>query len=100
MVKENRILIETCPISHEILRLTSSIAAHPMPALQARGVAIAIGNDEPAILGHGDNGLKFDFYQVLLTYENTGCIAWVRWWRIVFRGRYLRMRGIMSGWLE
>jgi adenosine deaminase CECR1 len=72
MVKENQILIETCPISHEILRLIGCIAAHPMPALQSRGVPIAIGNDDPAILGHGENGLTFDFDQVLIAYENTG----------------------------
>ncbi|PYH44061.1 Metallo-dependent hydrolase [Aspergillus saccharolyticus JOP 1030-1] len=72
MVKERRILIEMCPISHEILRLTANILTHPMPALQARGVPVSLNNDDPAILGHGGNGLSYDFYQVLIAFENTG----------------------------
>ncbi|KAI9369031.1 hypothetical protein BJX61DRAFT_183870 [Aspergillus egyptiacus] len=72
LVKRDKILIEMCPISHEILRLTSNILMHPMPALQSRGVAVSLNNDDPAILGHGQNGLSHDFYQVLAAFENTG----------------------------
>ncbi|KAL4938751.1 hypothetical protein BDV06DRAFT_46983 [Aspergillus oleicola] len=72
MVKEKKILIEMCPISHEVLRLTSNILMHPMPALQSRGVAVSLNNDDPAVLGHGKNGLSHDFYQVLAGFENTG----------------------------
>ncbi|RAK80834.1 Metallo-dependent hydrolase [Aspergillus fijiensis CBS 313.89] len=72
MVKNQKILIEMCPISHEVLRLTANILTHPMPALQARGVAVSLNNDDPAILGHGGNGLSYDFYQVLLAFDNTG----------------------------
>ncbi|RAL12644.1 Metallo-dependent hydrolase [Aspergillus homomorphus CBS 101889] len=72
MVRDRQILVEMCPISHEILRLTSNILTHPMPALQARGVAVSLNNDDPAILGHGGNGLSYDFYQVLNAFENTG----------------------------
>ncbi|KAL2817423.1 hypothetical protein BDW59DRAFT_175471 [Aspergillus cavernicola] len=72
LVKEKKILIEICPISHEVLRLTSNILMHPMPALQSRGVAISLNNDDPAILGQGKNGLSHDFYQVFTTFENTG----------------------------
>ncbi|KAL2834852.1 hypothetical protein BDW59DRAFT_165 [Aspergillus cavernicola] len=72
LVKSKKILIEMCPISHEVLRLTSNILMHPMPALQSRGVAVSLNNDDPAILGHGQNGLSHDFYQVLTAFENTG----------------------------
>ncbi|KAL2867287.1 uncharacterized protein BJX67DRAFT_81595 [Aspergillus lucknowensis] len=72
LVKRKNILIEMCPISHEILRLTSNILMHPMPALQARGVAVSLNNDDPVVLGHGLNGLSHDFYQVLAAFENTG----------------------------
>ncbi|EEP80544.1 conserved hypothetical protein [Uncinocarpus reesii 1704] len=72
LVKERRILIECCPISNEILRLTSSIMAHPLPALLARGVPVALCNDDPATLGCGKNGLTHDFSQVLYGLENTG----------------------------
>ncbi|KAL4865050.1 hypothetical protein BDV12DRAFT_156175 [Aspergillus spectabilis] len=72
LVRHKKILIEMCPISHEVLRLTSNILMHPMPALQARGVAVSLNNDDPAVLGHGKNGLSHDFYQVLAAFENTG----------------------------
>lgn len=72
LVKEKRILIECCPISNEILRLTSSIKAHPLPALLSRGVSVSLCNDDPAILGHGKNGLTHDFWQALQGLENMG----------------------------
>ncbi|KKK22192.1 hypothetical protein P175DRAFT_0501092 [Aspergillus ochraceoroseus IBT 24754] len=72
LVKEKKILVEMCPISHEVLRLTSNIMMHPMPALLSRGVAVSLSNDDPAVLGHGKNGLSHDFYQVLAAFENVG----------------------------
>ena len=72
MVKTRKILIESCPISNEVLRLTSSIKAHPLPALLARGVPCALSNDDPAILGHRDNGVTHDFWQALQGWENLG----------------------------
>ncbi|OOF91712.1 hypothetical protein ASPCADRAFT_211072 [Aspergillus carbonarius ITEM 5010] len=71
-VKAKNILIECCPISNEILRLASSIKAHPLPALLARGVPVSLCNDDPAILGHGKNGLTHDFWQSLQGLENLG----------------------------
>ncbi|KAI9850546.1 MAG: hypothetical protein M1838_005468 [Thelocarpon superellum] len=75
MVKEKRILVESCPISNEVLRLTSSIRAHPAPALLARGVHVALCNDDPAILGHDTNGMSHDFWQALQGWENLGLIG-------------------------
>ncbi|PGH07550.1 hypothetical protein AJ79_06220 [Helicocarpus griseus UAMH5409] len=72
LVKEKKILIECCPISNEILRLTSSIMTHPLPALLARGVPVALCNDDPTLLGYGKNGLTHDFCQVLSGLENVG----------------------------
>ena len=72
LVKERRILIECCPVSNEILRLTSSIKSHPLPALLANGVSVSLCNDDPAILGHGKNGLSHDFWQSLQGLENMG----------------------------
>lgn len=72
MVKTKKILIESCPISNEVLRLASSIKAHPLPALLARGVPCALSNDDPAILGHRDNGVTHDFWQALQGWENLG----------------------------
>ncbi|KAH0337984.1 Metallo-dependent hydrolase, partial [Aureobasidium melanogenum] len=72
MVKEKKILIESCPISNEVLRLTGSIMSHPLPALLARGVPVSLCNDDPAILGHGHSGMTHDFWQALQGWENLG----------------------------
>ncbi|KAI9932684.1 hypothetical protein ASPWEDRAFT_47124 [Aspergillus wentii DTO 134E9] len=72
LVKQKRILVECCPISNEILRLASSIKAHPLPALLSRGVSVSLCNDDPAILGHGQNGLTHDFWQSVQGLENMG----------------------------
>jgi len=72
MVKEKRILVESCPISNEILRLTPSIMHHPLPALLARGVPVALCNDDPAVLGQGVSGMTHDFWQALQGWENLG----------------------------
>ena len=72
MVKQKAILVESCPISNEVLRLAGSIKAHPLPALLARGVRCALCNDDPAMLGHGSVGLSHDFWQCLQGWENLG----------------------------
>jgi adenosine deaminase CECR1 len=72
MVKEKKILIESCPISNEVLRLTASVLSHPLPALLAQGVACSLSNDDPALLGHGANGMSHDFWQALQGWENLG----------------------------
>jgi adenosine deaminase CECR1 len=72
MVKEKKVLVESCPISNEILRLSSSILSHSLPALLSRGVPVSLNNDDPAILGHGKNGLSHDFWQAYMAYDNLG----------------------------
>ncbi|KAK3710750.1 hypothetical protein LTR37_010169 [Vermiconidia calcicola] len=72
MVKEKKILIESCPISNEVLRLTSGILSHPLPALLTRGVPCSLCNDDPAMLGQGGSGMTHDFWQALQGWENLG----------------------------
>ena len=72
MVKEEKILVECCPISNEILRLSSSILSHSLPALLARGVSVSLNNDDPTILGHGKNGLTHDYWQAFMAFDNLG----------------------------
>ena len=72
MCKEKKILVESCPISNEVLRLSSSILGHSLPALLSRGVSCSLNNDDPAILGHGKNGLSHDFWQSFMAWENLG----------------------------
>ncbi|KAJ6597115.1 hypothetical protein DFH09DRAFT_1258787 [Mycena vulgaris] len=71
--REKQILIEVCPISNEILRLTSSMLMHPLPILINNGLPVALCSDDPAMFGN--MGLTFDFYQVLVASEVTGLIA-------------------------
>ncbi|KAK7419346.1 hypothetical protein QQZ08_010879 [Neonectria magnoliae] len=72
MVKEKRILIESCPISNEVLRLCGSVMAHPLPALLARGVPCSLCNDDPAMLGQDTAGMSHDFWQALQGWQNMG----------------------------
>jgi adenosine deaminase CECR1 len=72
LVKQKKIPLEVCPISNEVLRLTSSIKSHPAPALLSRGVDVALCSDDTAILGHGMNGLTPDFWQALQGWANLG----------------------------
>jgi adenosine deaminase CECR1 len=72
MVKEKRILVESCPVSNEVLRLCGSIMSHPLPALLARGVPCSLCNDDPTILGQDVSGMSHDFWQALQGWENLG----------------------------
>ncbi|KAJ7219500.1 hypothetical protein GGX14DRAFT_695618 [Mycena pura] len=71
--RKRNILIEVCPISNEILRLTSSMLMHPLPILMNNGLPVALCSDDPAVFGN--MGLTFDFYQVFVASEVTGLIA-------------------------
>ncbi|KAK6950856.1 hypothetical protein Daesc_007384 [Daldinia eschscholtzii] len=72
LVKEKKILVESCPISNEVLRLCGSVMSHPLPALLARGVACSLCNDDPAMLGQDTAGSTHDFWQALQGWENLG----------------------------
>ncbi|KAJ3548159.1 hypothetical protein NM688_g5331 [Phlebia brevispora] len=77
--REKSIAVEVCPISYviraelheatlrrdarnEILRLTSSMPMHPLPAMMNHGVPVTLCSDDPAVFGN--MGLSFDFFQV------------------------------------
>ncbi|KAK4493611.1 hypothetical protein PRZ48_015278 [Zasmidium cellare] len=72
MIKDKKILIESCPVSNEVLRFTGSIMMNTLPALLARGVSCSLSNDDPAILGQGSSGMSHDFWQALQGWENLG----------------------------
>lgn len=72
MVKDKKILIESCPVSNEVLRFTGSIMMNTLPALLARGIPCSLSNDDPAILGQGSSGMSHDFWQALQGWENLG----------------------------
>ncbi|KAH9483880.1 Adenosine deaminase 2-A [Psilocybe cubensis] len=68
--RQKGIAVEVCPISNEILRLTSSMPMHPLPALLNYGVPVALCSDDPAVFG--SMGLTYDFFQVFVASEITG----------------------------
>ncbi|KAK1217396.1 hypothetical protein PQX77_019936 [Marasmius sp. AFHP31] len=70
--KERDIAVEVCPISNEILRLTSSMCTHPLPVLLNNGIHVALCSDDPSVFGN--MGLTFDYFQVLAASELTGLI--------------------------
>ncbi|KAF2401801.1 Metallo-dependent hydrolase [Trichodelitschia bisporula] len=72
IIKDRKILVESCPVSNEVLRLTSSIMSHPLPALLARGVPVSLCNDDPAMLGQGTTGCTHDYWQALQAWDNLG----------------------------
>ncbi|MBE7180365.1 MAG: hypothetical protein INR71_03990 [Terriglobus roseus] len=72
MARDRRVLVESCPVSNEVLRLCASVQAHPLPALLSRGVACALSNDDPGLLGHGVAGVSHDFWQALQGWDNLG----------------------------
>jgi adenosine deaminase CECR1 len=72
LVRDRRILVESCPISNEVLRLCGSVLSHPLPALLARGVPCCLNNDDPAMLGQDTAGMTHDFWQTLQGWESLG----------------------------
>ncbi|KAG1888989.1 Metallo-dependent hydrolase [Suillus fuscotomentosus] len=71
--REKKIAIEVCPISNEVLRLTSSMPMHPLPVIMNQGIPVVLSSDDPAMFN--SMGLSFDFFQVLVASEVTGLLA-------------------------
>ncbi|KXN92283.1 Adenosine deaminase CECR1-A [Leucoagaricus sp. SymC.cos] len=68
--RERGIALEICPISNEILRLTSSMPMHPLPIMLNNGIPVALCSDDPSVFGN--MGLTYDYFQVLVASEVTG----------------------------
>ncbi|OJA17830.1 hypothetical protein AZE42_03322 [Rhizopogon vesiculosus] len=73
LCREKNIAIEVCPISNEVLRLTSSIPMHPLPVIMNQGIPVVLSSDDPAMFN--SMGLSFDFFQVLAASEVTGLLT-------------------------
>ncbi|KAG1756381.1 Metallo-dependent hydrolase [Suillus paluster] len=71
--REKKIAIEVCPISNEVLRLTSSMLMHPLPIIMNQGIPVVLSSDDPAMFNN--MGLSFDFFQVLVASEVTGLLT-------------------------
>ncbi|EKD20370.1 adenosine/AMP deaminase [Drepanopeziza brunnea f. sp. 'multigermtubi' MB_m1] len=77
--KEKGIAIESCPISNEILGLTSTIAGHHLPILLANNVPCTVNSDNATFY---KSSLSHDFYQVMIGAESMTLLGWkqlVKW---------------------
>jgi len=50
-IADRGICIEACPTSNVALGLTRSLRVHPLPAMLAAGVPVALGADDPLLFG-------------------------------------------------
>jgi adenosine deaminase CECR1 len=73
LFKERNIALEICPISNEILHLTSIIAGHTLPILLASSVACTINCDNSAFFS---SSLSHDFYQVMVANKRMNLLGW------------------------
>ena len=61
------------PYSNEILRLCTSMPAHPLPVLLNNGIPVSLNSDDPAVFN--SMGLSYDFYQALVSSEVSGLMT-------------------------
>eukprot|EP01113_Clastostelium_recurvatum_P028752 TRINITY_DN3472_c0_g1_i3.p1 TRINITY_DN3472_c0_g1~~TRINITY_DN3472_c0_g1_i3.p1 ORF type:complete len:552 (-),score=116.62 TRINITY_DN3472_c0_g1_i3:1078-2559(-) len=62
IVLKNKIGIEICPISNQLLEYTPDMRLHPGFEYFNRGLPITISPDDPALYGYG--GVSYDYYFV------------------------------------
>ncbi|KAF7872127.1 hypothetical protein EAF04_003052 [Stromatinia cepivora] len=62
LCKEHQIMVESCPISNESLRLAHSTSAHTLPILLAKGVGASLNCDNPYLLGQDITGVSMEFF--------------------------------------
>lgn len=60
-VINDKICLEVCPVSNQLLRYAPDLRIHPMGEYIKRGVPITICSDDPQIFN--DKGLTYDFWE-------------------------------------
>lgn len=65
--KNDKICLEVCPISNQILKLVPNIELHPAYKYFKQGIPIVIGSDDPFMFG--SSGISFDFFEVIVAWN-------------------------------
>ncbi len=65
--RNDKICLEVCPISEQILKLVPNIALHPAYKYFKAGIPIVIGSDDPFMFG--SSGISFDFFEVIVSWN-------------------------------
>lgn len=60
-VVKDKICLEICPISNQLLRYSPDLRSHPIGEYMKRGVPFVICSDDPQIFN--DKGLSYDFWE-------------------------------------
>ncbi|KAG8729779.1 hypothetical protein FRC11_008031 [Ceratobasidium sp. 423] len=72
MAKERGVAVEVCPISNELLGLTSPMH-HPLTTLLNNGVPVVLCPDNPASYGY--TGISSDFFQAMIISKNSNLLS-------------------------
>ncbi|RKF79227.1 Adenosine deaminase 2-A [Golovinomyces cichoracearum] len=73
IMREKRIAVESCPISNEVLGLTSVVSGHHLPILLANNVPCTVNSDNASFYR---SSLSHDFYQVMIGSESMTLQGW------------------------
>lgn len=65
--RKNKICVELCPISNQLLRYFKDLRNHPGISLFNQGVPITISPDDPAIFGY--QGVSFDYWAAVIAWD-------------------------------
>lgn len=72
-MKEQKVCVEVCPISNEVLGLTPRIGNHAVYSLLANNMPCTINSDNGTLF---QSTLSHDFYQVLVGKSDMGLFGW------------------------
>ncbi len=68
LLRDSNIALDVCPLSNVKLRVSTDMASHPLPLLEAGGVRCTLSTDDPLVFGN----TIIDEYQAVATHLNYG----------------------------